>query len=104
MHWAKDCKSISDIEEKPIPENSKQGTPPGPLQQKPGANPIFSLKPSTSDSAAINIPALNDFLLYPQTVPFRMPTRLFGPLPPQTFSLLLGLSSLTSKEITVHLE
>ena len=90
MHWAKDCKSKFDIEEKPIPENSKQGTPPGPLQQKPGANSIFSLKPSTSDSAAINIPALNDFLLYPHTVPFRMPTRLFGPLPPQTFSLLLG--------------
>ena len=27
---------------------------------------------------------------------------LFGPLPPQTFGLLLGQSSLTSKGITVH--
>ena len=75
MHWAKDCKSKFDIEGKPIPENSKQGTPPpGPLQQKPGANSIFSLKPSTSGSAAIDIPALNDFLLYPQAVPSRIPT------------------------------
>jgi len=54
MHWAKDCKYI---ERKPIPEDSKQG-PPGPLQQKPGANSIFYLKPSTSGSAAINTPAL----------------------------------------------
>ena len=89
MHWAKDCKSKFDIEGKPIPGNSKQGTPPGPLQQKPGANSIFSLKPSTSGSAALDIPALNDFLLYPQAVPSRIPTGLFGPLPPQTFSLLL---------------
>ena len=65
MHWAKDCKSKFDIEGKSIPGISKQGTPPGPLQQKPGANSIFSLKPSTSGSAAIDIPALNDFFLYP---------------------------------------
>ena len=31
-----------------------------------------------------------------------MPTGLFGPLPPQTFGLLLGQYSLTSKGITVH--
>ena len=78
------------------------GDPPGPLQQKPGANSIFSLKPSTSGSAALDIPALNAFLLYPQAAPSRIPTGLFGPLPPQTFSLLLGQSSLTSKGITVH--
>ena len=75
---------------------------PGPLQQKPGANSIFSLKPSTSSSAAINISALNDFLLFPKAVPSRIPTGLFGPLPPQTFGLLLGWSSLTSRGITVH--
>ena len=34
------------------------GDPPGPFHQKPGANSIFSLKPSTSGSAAIDIPAL----------------------------------------------
>ena len=45
VHWAKESKSIFDIEGKPILENSKQETPPGPLQQKPGANCIFSLKP-----------------------------------------------------------
>ena len=65
MHWAKDCKSKFDIERKSIPRNSKQGTPPpGPRQQKPGANSIFSLKPSPSSSAAIDIPALNHFFLY----------------------------------------
>ena len=76
--------------------------PPGALQQKPGANSIFSLKPSTSSSVAVDIPALNDFFLYPQAVPSRVPTGFFGPLPPQTFSLLLGQSSLTSKGTTVH--
>ena len=84
-------------------ETPNRGPPhPGPLQQKPGANSIFSLKPSTSGSAAINIPALNDFFLYPQAASSRVPTGLFGPLPPQTFGLLLGQSSLTSKGITVH--
>ena len=71
-------------------EPPSRGNPPGPLQQKPGAKSIFSLKPSTSGSAAIDIPALNDFLLYPQAVPSRIPTRHFGPLPPQTFGLLLS--------------
>ena len=102
MHWAKDCKSKFDVEGKPIPRNPKQGTPQGPLQQKPGINYIFFLKPSTYGSAAINIPALNDFFLYPQAVLSRILTRLFGPLPPQTFSLLFGQSSLSSKGITVH--
>ena len=36
---------------------------PGPLQQKPGANSIFSLKLSTSGSAALDRPALNSFTL-----------------------------------------
>ena len=89
MQWAKDCKSKFDIKRKPIPRNSSKKLleghpPPGLLQQKPGANSIFSFKPST------DIPALNDFFLYPQAVPSRVPTGLFGPLPPQTFSLLLG--------------
>ena len=81
------------------------GTPrAGPHQQKPGANSIFSLKPSTFSSVAINIRALNDFLLFPQVVPSRIPTRLYGPLPQQTFGLILGQSSLTSKEIIIHPE
>ena len=50
----------------------------------------------------MDIPALNDFLLYPQAVPSRIPPGLFGLLPPQTFCLLLDQSSLTSKGITVH--
>ena len=55
---------------------------------------MFSLKPSTSGSVE-DRKALNDFLLYPQAVPSRIPTGLFGRLPPQTFGLLLGRSSLT---------
>ena len=82
----------------------KDGDSPGPHQQKPGANSIFSLKPSPFSSAAINIPALNKFLLFPQAVPSRIPTRLYGPLLPQTFDLVLGQSSLTSKEIIIHPE
>ena len=42
--------------------------------------------------------------LFPQTIPSITPTGLFRPLPPQTFGLLLGRSSLTSKKITVHPE
>ena len=33
MHWAKDCKSKFDIERKPIPGNSKQGTPQVPFNK-----------------------------------------------------------------------
>ena len=92
MHWAKECKSKFDIEGKHIPGNSKQETPPGPLQQKPGANSTFSLKSSTCGSAAMDIPALNDFLLYPQAVPSRIPTGLFwAPAPTnlQSFTWLI---------------
>ena len=45
---------------------------------------------------------LNHFLLFPQTIPSKIPTGFFGPLPPQIFGLSLGRSSLTSKRITVH--
>ena len=55
-------------------ENPFQGTPnrgpPGPLQQKPGAKSIFSLKPSTSGNATINIPALDDFFPLLLSSPF----------------------------------
>ena len=51
---------------------------------------------------AVNIPALNDFFLYPRAAPSKIPTGLSGPLPPQTFGLLLGQSSLTSKGMTIH--
>ena len=82
----------------------KDGDSPGPHPQKPGANSIFPLKPSTSSNAAINIPALNEFLRFPQAVPSRIPTSLYGPLPPQTFGLILGQSRMNSKEITIHPE
>ena len=87
-------------------ENHFQETPSRGLARspstKPGTKSIFSRKSSTSGSAVVDIPALNDFLLYPQSVPSRIPTGLLGPLPPQTFGLLLGRSSLTSKGTTVH--
>ena len=91
----------------PISKNCKLGTPLGPHQQqqkKTEKNSVFSFKLSTSSSAAINIPALNDFLLFPQTVPSRISTGFFGPISPQTFSLLLGQANLISKRITIHPE
>ena len=92
-----------------LKENLFQGTPSrgpprSPSTKTRGKFYLFpqSLKPSTSGSTAVDIPALNDFFLYPQTVPSKKTTGLFGPLSPQTFGLLLGQSSLTSKGITVH--
>ena len=90
MHWAKDCKSKFDTEGKPIPGELQAGDPPGPFQQKPGANSIFSLKPSTAGRTAVDIPARNAFLLYPQAVPSRIPTRLFGPLPHKPLAFYLA--------------
>ena len=99
MYWAKDCKSKFDIEGKPTLGNSKQATPRSPTTKTRGK---FYLFPQTLNITAVDIPALNDFFLYPQAVPSKIPTGLFGPLPLQTFGLLLGQSSLTSKGITVH--
>ena len=62
--------------------NSKQGTLQVPFNKNQGQNSIFSLKPSTAGRTAVDIPARNAFLLYPQAVPSRIPTGLFGPLPP----------------------
>ena len=45
MHWAKDCKSKFDIEGKPIPENSKQGTPQVPFNKNQGQIPSFPSNP-----------------------------------------------------------
>ena len=89
MHCAKECKSKFDIEGKPIPENSKQETPQVPFNKKQGQIPSF---PSNPQHPAV---LLNDFLLCPQAIPSRIPTRLFGSLPSQTFGLLLGRSSWT---------
>ena len=106
MHWAKDCKSKFNIEGKPIPRNSKQGTPPPPARSpSTKTRGKFYLVPQTLNIwQCCCIPALNTFFLYPQAVPSRVPTGLFGPLPPQNFGLLLGRSNLTFKEIAVHPE
>ena len=50
MHWAKDCKSKFDIEGKPIPGNSKQGTPQVPYNKNQG--PILSF-PSNPQHPAV---------------------------------------------------
>ena len=79
-------------------ETQRWGLPGSPSTKTRGKLHLF---PQTSGSAAINIPALNDFL-FPHAVPSRIPTGLYGPLRPQTFGLILGWSSLTFKGITVH--
>ena len=80
MHWAKEYKSKFDIKKKTIPGNSKQETSQVPFNKNQGQIPSF---PSNPQHPA----ALNSFTL--KAVLPRIPTRLFGPLPPQTFSLLL---------------
>ena len=52
MHWAKDCKSKFDIEGKPIPENSKQGTPPPKVPYNKNQGQILSF-PSNPQHLAI---------------------------------------------------
>ena len=101
MHWAKGCKSKFDTVGKPTVENTKQGTPRSPSTE---TRDKIHLSPQILYiwQCCVNIPALNDILLYPQTVPSKISCGLFGPLPPHTFSHLLGRSSLTSKGITVH--
>ena len=90
------------LAEKIYSRNSKPGTPQVHFNKNQRQIISFPLKPSTSSSAAVDIPALNDFFLYPQAVHSKIPTGLFRSLPPQNFGLLLGWFSLTSKGITVH--
>ena len=80
-----------------LKENLFQETPSWGLPRSPSTK--------TRDKLHLFPQALNsqqDFLLFPQTIPSKIPTGFFGPLPPQTFGFSLGRSSLTSKGITVH--
>ena len=45
MHWAKDCTSKLDLERKPIPGNSKQGTPQVPFNKNQGQILSFASNP-----------------------------------------------------------
>ena len=87
VHWTKECQSKYDVEGNPISGNSKMGTPWVPINKNQGQTPSF---PSNPQHPAVDIPALNDFILFPQAVPSRIPTGPYGPLPPQTFGLILG--------------
>ena len=81
-----------------LKENLFQETPSWGLPRSPSTKTRDKLHlfPQTLNSQ-------QDFLLFPQTIPSKIPTGFFGPLPPQTFGFSLGRSSLTSKGITVHL-
>ena len=104
MHWAKKIVNLNLIlREKLFQETPNRGPPPqAPYKKKQGQ--ILSF-PSNPQHLAV-LPSIYQpymiFFLYPQAVPSWVPTGLFGPLPPQTFGLSLGQSSLTSKGITVH--
>ena len=91
-HWAKECKSKFDIEGKPIPGNSKQETTQVPFNKNQGK---FHLFPQPLNLRQCCSQYTSPKLLYPPAVPSRIPTGLFGPLPPRTFGLLSGRSSLT---------
>ena len=70
MHWAKDCKSKFDIERKPIPGNSKQGTPQVPFNKNQGQILSFPLNPQDLAVLPSDIPALSDFFHLPSSSPF----------------------------------
>lgn len=57
---------------------------------------------ATEGSAAVDVCTTQDILLLPGETPLRVPTGIFGPIPPNTVGLLLGRSNLTSKGVTVH--
>lgn len=51
----------------------------------------------------MDIPAIKDFTLKGDDKPQKIPTGIYGPLPPGTFALLTGRSSLNAKGVTIHL-
>ena len=86
-HWVRECRSKYDVEGKPISGNSKLGTPQVPIHKNQGQTSSFPSNPQ--HPAVLPVIYLNDFLLFPQAVPFRIPARLLDPYPhkPSVFYL-----------------
>ena len=103
MHWAKDVNLNLVFKENLFQKTPSRGAPRSPSTKTRGK---FHLFPQILNirQCCHRYTSPNDFFLYPQAVPSRIPTGLFGPLPPQTIGLLLRRSNLTSKEIAIHSE
>lgn len=56
----------------------------------------------TKKSAIVNICMAQDILLLPGETPLHVATKIWGLIPPYSVGLLLGCSTLTSKEVTIH--
>ena len=86
-HWVRECRSKYDVEGKPISGNSKLGTPQVPIHKNQGQTSSFPSNPQ--HPAVLPVIYLNDFLLFPQAVPFRIPARLLEHYPhkPSVFYL-----------------
>ena len=63
MHWVKDCEFKFDIDGKPIPGNSKQGTPQVPYNKNQGQILSFPSNPPHPAMLPL-IPALDDFFSF----------------------------------------
>lgn len=63
---------------------------------------VSDLFHATAQSAAVDIPALNDVTISPGDGVQKIPTGVYGPLPKETVGLLLGRSSLTTKGLQIH--
>ena len=69
MHWVKDCEFKFDIDGKPIPGNSKQGTPQVPYNKNQGQILSFPSNPPHPAMLPL-IPALDDFFSFTLSSPF----------------------------------
>ncbi|KAK1346492.1 hypothetical protein QTO34_000348, partial [Cnephaeus nilssonii] len=117
LHWANECHSKTNIEGKTLPPrqgNSSRGQPPAP---EPGTEPrghqvrpatdssrpgISSLCRATPGSAGLDLCSASDTILIPDQGIQLISTEAFGPLPPETFGLILGRgsSSLAGLQVT----
>ena len=61
-----------------------------------------NLFPATSESAALDIPAIDNLLLMPAVAIHKIPTGIKVPIPKGSVGLLLGCSSLTSQRRQWH--
>ncbi|KAK1338626.1 hypothetical protein QTO34_019280, partial [Cnephaeus nilssonii] len=117
LHWANECHSKTDIEGKALPPrqgNSSRGQPPAPnTVPNQGANrfvpqqilPAQASAPSAAPppgSAGLDLCSASDTILIPDQGIQLIPTEAFGPLPPETFGLILGRgsSSLAGLQVT----
>nr|2D4N_A Chain A, DU [Mason-Pfizer monkey virus]3TPN_A Chain A, DEOXYURIDINE 5'-TRIPHOSPHATE NUCLEOTIDO HYDROLASE [Mason-Pfizer monkey virus]3TPW_A Chain A, DEOXYURIDINE 5'-TRIPHOSPHATE NUCLEOTIDO HYDROLASE [Mason-Pfizer monkey virus]3TPY_A Chain A, DEOXYURIDINE 5'-TRIPHOSPHATE NUCLEOTIDO HYDROLASE [Mason-Pfizer monkey virus]3TQ3_A Chain A, DEOXYURIDINE 5'-TRIPHOSPHATE NUCLEOTIDO HYDROLASE [Mason-Pfizer monkey virus]3TQ4_A Chain A, DEOXYURIDINE 5'-TRIPHOSPHATE NUCLEOTIDO HYDROLASE [Mason-Pfizer monk len=83
----------------PGPETSLWGSQLCSSQQK---QPISKLTRATPGSAGLDLCSTSHTVLTPEMGPQALSTGIYGPLPPNTFGLILGRSSITMKGLQVY--